>query len=94
MSARANPYHNAWSESFMGALKTEMLQGGCFIDSNDARTEIFDHINSYYNQHRKHSALNYQTPAQFEANIHSLNSNKFGPEIRCTSHSLDPPSSF
>lgn len=73
MSARANPYHNAWSESFIGTLKTEMLQGGCFIDSNDARTEIFDYINSYYNHHRKHSALNYQTPAQFEANLHSLN---------------------
>lgn len=50
-----------------------MLQAGCFIDSNDARTEIFDYIESYYNQHRKHSALNYQTPAQFEANLHSLN---------------------
>ena len=73
MSARANPYHNAWTESFMGTLKTEMLQEGCFIDSNDARTECFDSIESYYNHHRKHSALNYQTPAQFEANLHSLN---------------------
>jgi transposase InsO family protein len=30
MSARANPYHNAWTESFIGTLKHEMLQGGCF----------------------------------------------------------------
>ena len=73
MSARANPFHNAWTESFMGTLKTEMLQDGCFIDSNDARTEIFDYIESYYNHHRKHSALNYQSPAQFEAILHSLN---------------------
>ena len=73
MSARANPYHNAWTESFMGTLKTEMLQAGCFIDSNDAQTEIFDYIESYYNPHRKHSSLNYQTPTQFEAYLHSLN---------------------
>lgn len=73
MSARANPYHNAWTESFMGTLKTEMLQGGNFIDSNDAQTEIFDYIESYYNHHRKHSSLKYQSPAQFEAHLHSLN---------------------
>lgn len=72
MSARANPYHNAWTESFMGTLKAEMLQDGCFINAQDARTEIFAYIDSYYNTHRKHSALNYQTPAQFEAEIHSL----------------------
>ena len=73
MSARANPYHNAWTESFMGTLKTEMLQDGSFIDGSDALTEIFEYIEAYYNTHRKHSALGYQTPAQFEAKIHSLN---------------------
>ena len=73
MSARANPYHNAWTESFMGTLKTEMLQDGSFIDGSDARTEIFEYIEAYYNPHRKHSSLGYQTPAQFEAKIHSLN---------------------
>ena len=67
MSARANPYHNAWTESFMGTLKNEMLQGGSFATEADARIEIFDFIESYYNHHRKHSALGYQTPAQFEA---------------------------
>ena len=67
MSARANPYHNAWTESFMGTLKNEMLQGGTFATEADARIEIFDFIESYYNHHRKHSALGYRTPAQFEA---------------------------
>ena len=73
MSARANPYHNAWTESFMGTLKAEMLQGGTFIDARDARTEIFAYIESYYNTHRKHSALTYQTPFQFESNLRSNN---------------------
>lgn len=70
MSARANPYHNAWTESFIGTLKNEMLQDGCFLNEADARTEIFDYIDSYYNIHRQHSALGYQTPALFEIGLH------------------------
>ena len=73
MSARANPYDNAWTESVIGTLKTEMLQGGSFIDEHDARTELFAYIEGYYNTHRKHSALDYRTPAQFEADFNSPN---------------------
>jgi len=73
MSARANPYDNAWTESFIGTLKREMLQGGCFEDATDARIEIFEYIDGYYNTHRKHSSLGYKTPSQFEAQIHSVN---------------------
>jgi putative transposase len=73
MSARANPYHNAWTESFIGTLKTEMLQDGSFIAQADAQIEIFAYIESYYNTHRKHSSLGYKTPATFEAHINSNN---------------------
>ena len=73
MSARANPYDNAWTESFIGTLKLEMLQDGCFEDAGDAHAEIFEYIEGYYNTHRKHSALGYKTPSQFEAQIHSAN---------------------
>ena len=73
MSARANPYHNAWTESFMGTLKTEMLQDGSFIGHTDARNEIFAFIDSYYNTHRKHSSLGYKTPASFEAHFNAHN---------------------
>jgi putative transposase len=73
MSARANPYQNAWTESFIGTLKLEMLQDGCFENAHDARTEIFDYIEGYYNTHRKHSAIGYKTPSQFQAQIHSAN---------------------
>ena len=54
MSARANPDHHAWTESFMGTLKTEMLQDGSFSAHADARIEISASIESYYNTHRKH----------------------------------------
>lgn len=73
MSARANPYDNAWSESFIGTLKLEMLADGCFQTAADARTELFDYIEGYYNTHRKHSALGYKTPSQFETLLHSAN---------------------
>ena len=41
MSARANPYHNAWTESFIGTHNTEMRQDGAFIAHADARIELF-----------------------------------------------------
>lgn len=69
MSARANPYHNAWTESFMGTLKAEMLQNGRFINETDARRELFAYIDSYYNTQRLHSSLSYQSPASFEADL-------------------------
>ena len=50
-----------------------MLQDGCFDNPADAQTEIFDYIEGYYNTRRKHSALGYKTPAQFESQINSPN---------------------
>ena len=73
MSARANPYDNAWTESFIGTLKHEMLQNGCFENASDARTELFEYIEGYYNTHRKHSSIGYLTPSQFETQFHSVN---------------------
>jgi putative transposase len=73
MSARANPYHNAWSESVIGTLKNEMLQGGRFINQTDAQIELFAYIEGYYNTNRKHSALNDQSPLQLETPKQSLN---------------------
>lgn len=70
MSARANPYHNSWTESFLGTLKTEMLQNRCFLDQKHARQELFTYIDAYYNTLRKHSALGYLSPASFESNLH------------------------
>ena len=73
MSARANPCDNAWTESCIGTIKREMLQDGCFENAGDARTELFEYIEGYYNAHRKHSSLGYKTPNQFEAQIRPAN---------------------
>jgi putative transposase len=69
MSARANPYHNAWSESFMGTLKAELIQNGRYISLEDARTDLFEFIDGYYNTQRRHSSLDYSTPSNFEAQL-------------------------
>jgi len=52
----------------MGTLKKEMLQGGRFVNERDARAGIFSYIDGYYNTRRKHSALGYLPPSEFESN--------------------------
>jgi transposase InsO family protein len=69
MSGPDNPYDNAMAESFFGRLKTELIQQGAFINIEDARTEIFDYIECYYNTIRRHSAINYLSPDQFEKSL-------------------------
>jgi len=69
MSRRGNPYDNALAESFVATLKTE-----CFGDTIPAtralaRLMIFDYIESFYNTRRRHSALGYRSPAQFEKEL-------------------------
>lgn len=73
MSRRANPYDNAWTESFIGTLKLEMLQKGCSENADDARMEIFEYIEGYYNTKRRHSALGYKSPNQFEIKLQTIN---------------------
>ncbi len=66
MSARSNPYDNAWTESAVGTLKREMVQGKSFENLQDAQRKHFQYIEGYYNTIRRHSALRYLSPAQFE----------------------------
>ena len=75
MSARANPYDNAWTESVIGTIKGELIQDGCFEDIDDAREAIFDYIECYYNTKRKHSSIGYMTPNQFERKLETLTIN-------------------
>jgi len=68
MSRADDPYDNAWAESYFSRLKAEVVQNGVFEDLQDARTEIFEYIEMYYNTIRLHSALNYQSPMNYENN--------------------------
>ena len=66
MSRADDPYDNASMESFFSRLKAELLENGMFEDLEDARTELFEYIEMYYNTERKHSSLNYQSPMEYE----------------------------
>jgi transposase InsO family protein len=67
MSRADNCYDNAFMESCFGTLKTE-LEMTEYDNHRAALKEITTYI-AYYNLDRKHSALGYLTPAQFEANL-------------------------
>ena len=66
MSARATPQDNAWTESFIGTLKAELVDEHTFETLAEAHRKIFQYMEAYYNTQRKHSSLKYQTPLQFE----------------------------
>jgi len=68
MSRRANCYDNAAIESFWSSLKTECLHRKNFQTHHQARLALFDYIETFYNPKRLHSALNYQSPLDFERN--------------------------
>lgn len=59
-------YDNAVTESFFHTLKTEHIYFQHFYTRLDARTSIFDYIETFYNQHRLHSTLGNVSPMQFE----------------------------
>ena len=66
MSRAGNPYDNALAESFVATLKTECLAGQVPPTRAAAKLLIFDYIETFYNPHRRHSALGYRSPLQFE----------------------------
>lgn len=59
-------YDNAVTESFFHTLKTEHVSFQHFDTRLEARTSIFDYIESFYNQHRLHSSIGYRSPMQYE----------------------------
>lgn len=66
MSGVDNPYDNAFMESYFSRFKAELLQGGSFDGLENARKEIFEFIEMYYNPVRRHSSLGYISPMAFE----------------------------
>ena len=91
MSAQGNCYDNARVEAFFSSLKTECFPlSNCFASKAQARREIFEYIEIYYNNQRLHSALAYQTPKGYEATWEAqrstfskkkLKNNKLNPSV-------------
>ena len=66
MSRKGNCYDNATMESFWSTLKLDLVYRRNFASHRQARTEIFDYIECFYNRQRIHSALGYFSPVDFE----------------------------
>jgi putative transposase len=66
MSRRGNCYDNAPMESFFATLKQELVFHRQYQTRQEAKADIFEYIQVWYNRKRKHSALGYLSPEQFE----------------------------
>ncbi|WP_138956753.1 IS3 family transposase [Sphingomonas sp. KC8] len=66
MSRSGNVWDNAAVESFFFSLKTERIARKTYRTRNQARAEVFDYIERFYNPTRRHSTLGYLSPVDFE----------------------------
>ena len=67
MSRAGNVWDNSAMESFFLSLKTERAARKVYRPRDDARADVFDYIERFYNPGRRHSKLGYLSPVEFEA---------------------------
>ena len=72
MGSVGDCYDNAMAESFFATLECELLDRVRFRTQSEARIAIFDFIEGFYNPRRRHSALGYLSPIEFELCAGSL----------------------
>lgn len=65
MSRKGNCWDNAPSESFFNSLKNERVHGQRYATHEQAKDDLFDYIEIFYNRSRRHSTLGYVSPAQY-----------------------------
>ena len=66
MGSRGDAYDNALAESFFASLETELIERSHWSTSDEAYRAVADYIEVFYNRQRRHSALGYMSPAEFE----------------------------
>jgi transposase InsO family protein len=66
MSRKGDCFDNAVVESFFGTLKTELVYHQQYTTRAAARSAIFEYVEVFYNRQRRHSALGYCSPADYE----------------------------
>ncbi len=67
MSRSGNVWDNAVMESSSSSLKTERIRGRIYRSRDQARADVFDCIERFYNPRRRHSTIGYLSPMNFEA---------------------------
>ena len=69
MSRSGNVWDNAAMESFFSSLKTERTGRKTYRTRDEARADVFDYIERFYNAARRHSTLGYLSPVEFERKV-------------------------
>ncbi len=69
MSRSGNVWDNAAMESFFSSLKTERTARKVYRTRDDAKADVFDYIERFYNPKRRHSTLGYLSPMEFENKV-------------------------
>ena len=80
MGSVGDAYDNAMAESFFATLECELLDRRSFKTKTEARMALFTYIEGWYNPRRRHSALGYLSPANFEAK-HQAEAASQGPSV-------------
>ncbi|WP_272473630.1 IS3 family transposase [Baekduia alba] len=66
MGSRGDCYDNAVAESFFATLKKELVHRRSWPTRRELNSEVFEHVEAFYNTTQRHSTLGYLSPAQFE----------------------------
>ncbi len=66
MGTVGDAYDNALCESFFATLECELLDRSRFRAPAEARLAVFDYLEGWYNPHRRHSSLGYESPVNYE----------------------------
>lgn len=74
MGRTGDCYDNALMESFFATLECELLDRRLFSTTTEARLEVFSYIEGFYNPRRRHSALDYLSPDDYERRHRELQS--------------------
>jgi len=75
MSRKGDAYDNAVVESFFSNLKNELTHHRSFANRDQARAEIFEYIEVFYNRQRAHATMRYMSPADYETAMLETDSN-------------------
>ena len=68
MSRQGDVWDNSAMESFFSTLKTERVHRKVYRTRDEARADVFDYVERFYNPRRRHSTIGYVSPVEFEQN--------------------------
>ena len=69
MGSVGDAYDNAMAESFFATIECELIERRSFRSKAEAKAALFSYIEGWYNPRRRHSALGYYSPMEFERRV-------------------------